>query len=127
MKMQCGRAKQIGLERRGGNADLKGLRESLPIDRSTDILRENAQFALHMRGELHNNERIMSTRGGQRLADDAARDHRSIDRGKFEDACVACAPICRVLFVVEWKMFSILGTLKIVFPALLRLVACCTL
>lgn len=124
--MLCGRAKQIGLERRGGNADLKTLL-GLPIDRSIDILRENAQFALHMRGELHNNERIMSTRGGQRLADDAARDHRSIDRGKFEDACVACAPKCRVLFVVEWKMFSILGTLKIVFPALLRLVACCTL
>lgn len=40
------------------------------------ILRENAQFALHMRGELHNNEKLMSTRAqGKRLADDAARDH----------------------------------------------------
>jgi len=27
-----------------------------------DVLRENAQFALHMRGELYNNEKLMSTR-----------------------------------------------------------------
>lgn len=45
------------------------------------ILRENAQFAWRMRGELHNNVKLMSARArGQRLADDAARDHpRSIE------------------------------------------------
>lgn len=91
------------------------------------ILRENAQFALHMRGELHNNEKLMNTRAqGQRLADDAARDHLRLIEDRSGEGSTTHASRARPNVACSSsgkRSFSFSGALKIVSPASPRLAA----